>query len=400
MSDVAGLLAAFESGELLRPDPEEPNLVDLARAIASIAGVEGIERTAGVEAIGSRIGQPEHLVFVVADGLGIDLLEKLPSDSFLREQLAIELRTVFPSTTAVALTTLATGEWPAQHGITGWWTYLREVDGAVTVVRFERRAGQTPLGELDVAPETLLPVPSLMARMQRDACCFFPVAIAGSVYSHYIAGGVAREGYGSLARAVDAVIARVEAASEPTYSYLYAPRVDAAAHEYGTEDGHVLAEIFAFDQQIERLAGGLGPRARVVVTADHGHLNAPQPKRHLINRRSAIAKALRIPPAYDSRVMCFHPKEGDGEALATAVREQYGETVYLLSVDEVEELRLLGPGPLSAVTRERLGEYLSIVRHDDALGYRSATGGNEITSLHSQHSGLSPAEMRIPLIIA
>ncbi len=400
MSDAAELLAAFDAGELLRPDPLEPNLVDLARAIASTAGVEDLEQTPGMAAIGAHIGRPQQLVFVVADGLGMKLLELLPPDSFLRQQLAIELRTVFPSTTAVALTTLASGEWPAQHGITGWWTYLREVDGAVTVVRFERRIGQVPLGELDVAPEALLPAPSLIARMQRDSCCFLPAAIAGSVYSRYVAGGGARQGYASLARGVDAVIERVRAATAPTYTYLYAPRVDAAAHEYGAEDGHVMAEVIALDQQIERLAGGLGPRARVVLTADHGHLNAPQSKRHLIDRRSAIAKALRIPPAYDSRVMCFHPKEGDSEALAAAVREQYGEAVYLLSVDEVEALGLLGPGPLSPVTRERLGEYVSIVRRDDAIGYRSATGGNESVSLHSQHSGLSPAEMRIPLIVA
>ena len=400
MSDAADLLAAFDAGELLRPDAAEPNLVDLARAIASVAGVDGIEQTPGVQAVGAHIGDPEHLVFVVADGLGVNLLERLPPQAFLRRRLAMELRTVFPSTTAVALTTLATGEWPARHGITGWWTYLREVDGAVTVVRFERRMGQKPLGELDVAPEALLPVPSLIPRMQRDACCFLPAAIVDSVYSRYIAGGGARDGYGSLARGVDAVIARVAGASGPTYSYLYAPRVDAAAHEYGTEDGHVMAEMLALDQQIERLAGALGPRARVVLTADHGHLNAPQPKRHLIDRRSAIARALRVPPAYDSRVMCFHPKPGDGEALAAAVREQYGETVYLLSVDEVDELRLFGPQPLSALTRERLGEYISIVRRDDVLGYRSATGGGEITALHSQHSGLSPAEMRIPLIVA
>ena len=156
MSDAADLLAAFDAGELLRPDAAEPNLVDLARAIASAAGVDGIEQTPGVRTVGAHIGNPEHLVFVVADGLGVNLLERLPPQAFLRRRLAMELRTVFPSTTAVALTTLATGEWPARHGITGWWTYLREVDGAVTVVRFERRMGQKPLGELDVAPEALI----------------------------------------------------------------------------------------------------------------------------------------------------------------------------------------------------------------------------------------------------
>jgi hypothetical protein len=327
-------------------------------------------------------------------------LELLPPDSFLRRQLATELRTVFPSTTAVALTTLATGQWPAQHAITGWWTYLREIDGPATVVKFEQRAGHRPLEQFDVAPATLLPSPSLLPRMSRDARCFFPAAIAGSVYSQYVTGGGVSSGYRSLALGVDAIVARVRAAAEPTYSYLYMPRIDSAAHEYGAADPHVVAELVAFDRQIERLAAGLGPGSRVVVSADHGHLDAPAAKRRRIRQSSAIAGQLRVPPSYDSRVMCFHLLGGNHDAWLSEMRERFGEVVYLLTVDEVEELELFGPGPLSSLTRERLGDYISIVREDDVIGYGGPSGGDDVTSLLSHHSGLSPAEMLIPLIVA
>ncbi|MEE8421610.1 MAG: alkaline phosphatase family protein [Dehalococcoidia bacterium] len=399
VADADELRDAFAAGTLLRPAADQLNLVDLARALAMIGGVEAIEPSPGSVEIADLIGAPDHLVVVLADGMGMDLLELLPPRSLLRRQLATEIRTVFPSTTAVALTTLATGEWPAQHGITGWWTYLREIDGPATVVKFERRAGQKPLEDLGVAPETLLPSPSLMPQMSRDSRCFFPSAIADSTYSQYFSGGTAHEGYASLARGVDAVMARVRGASGPTYSYLYTPRVDAAAHEYGATDRHVTAELVALDQQVERLAAGLGPRSRMVVTADHGHLDAPTAKRHLIRSHSAVATGLRVPPAYDSRVMCFHLRDGDHDAWRSAFRERFHDVAYLLSVDEVEELELFGPGPLSPLTRERLGDYVSIVRVADAIGYRTSTSGDEVTSLLSQHSGLSPSEMRVPLIV-
>lgn len=401
MTDIDRLLAAFDSGELLRPTPETLNLVDLTGAIALLCGAESAESTRGAEAIAGRIGGAQHLVFVLADGLGINLLESMPRRAFLRRRLAMELRTVFPSTTAVGLTTLATGEWPARHAVTGWWTYLREIDGAATVVKFQRRSDERSLDELGVSLRQLLPLPSRLPQMGRDTLSLLPRTIADSAYSRYAAGGGARRGYGSLRAAVDAVVERVAGADGPTYTYLYFPRVDSAAHEYGTRNQHVATELATLDQQLERLAERLaGQRTRIVLSADHGHLDAPVAKRHLIGGGDELAATFRVAPSYDSRVMCFHLRDGAEQAFREAIERRLGEIVFVLSVAEVEELELLGPRPLSPLTRERLGDFIAIARGADAIGYRPATGGREIMGNASHHSGLAPEEMRIPLVIA
>ena len=75
MSDLDRLLEAFESGALLRPDAADPNFIDLVRAVAALAGVDHLERSPNSEAMSAMIGQPEHLVFVLADGLGTHFIE-------------------------------------------------------------------------------------------------------------------------------------------------------------------------------------------------------------------------------------------------------------------------------------------------------------------------------------
>ena len=400
LNDVDRLLAAFEAGDLLRPTSAVPTLVDLAHALFRACGAEDGEPTAGSEAIAARIGQPEHLVFLLADGVGIELLRSMRADAFLPRHLAMELRTSFPSTTAVALTTLATGEWPARHGIVGWWTYLREIDGAATVVKFERRADERPLELLGVSPDRLLPLPSMLPTMGRDVLSFLPDRIADTVYSRYTTGGTPRCGYGSLRQGVDAVIERVKQAQAPTYTYLYYPRVDAAVHDYGTASHHAAAELTLLDLQIERLAEALAGRARIVLTADHGHLDVPVTRRHLIGGNEELSATLRIAPSYDARVMCFHLRDGAEQDFLRAAGRRLSDAVFLLSVDELAELELLGPGELSAVTRERLGDFVAISRGADAVGYRAATGGAEMLAVASHHSGLTPQEMRIPLVIA
>lgn len=105
--DTDRLLAKFESGALLRP-AVVPSLVDLAAACWTAAGVEGLPLTPAATGFAARIGTSRHLVLVIADGLGLDILEAMPAASFLWQRLTATLHTVFPSTTAVALTSLYT----------------------------------------------------------------------------------------------------------------------------------------------------------------------------------------------------------------------------------------------------------------------------------------------------
>ena len=172
-SDLAELRQAFDSGRLVRPGEGAASLVDVARAIGHLNGAE-VRPSAHSSRVVDLIGEPDHLIFVLADGLGLSTLERLPAGSFLRRHLAAEITTVFPSTTSSALTTLATGEWPARHAVTGWWTHLPEIDGPVTVLHFTRRSDGVPLEQIGVSPERVFPAPAMAAGQGRDVLALVP----------------------------------------------------------------------------------------------------------------------------------------------------------------------------------------------------------------------------------
>lgn len=182
MSGADRLLRWFAEGTLLRPDPGTPNSVDLALALASLSGAS-VPRTDGADHVARRIGAAEHLVFVLVDGLGLELVERLPEASFLRRHLAMSLRTVFPSATASALTSMATGLWPNRHGVPGWWTYLPDHDLSVTALPFVERWSGDPLDARGVAASTLFPAATLLPGYRRDVASFMPAPIADSAYS-------------------------------------------------------------------------------------------------------------------------------------------------------------------------------------------------------------------------
>ena len=400
MSDIERLLAAFASGELLHPIAEVPSLVDLSRAVAAAAGVEGLELTPMGAHVASLIGDCDHLVLILADGLGMNLIESLPEGAFLPAHLAGELRTVFPSTTAVALTSLVTGEWPSKHAVTGRWVHLPEAAVVADVLPFVLRGNGRPLGGIGVGPEEAFPLPSLLGNMPRPAgLALLPERIANSTYSAYSAGDMSRHGYRTPAEGFDAIWAHTTAMEGPSFTYLYTSRIDEAAHAFGLERSEVRGAVMEMDRAVQGLADRLGGRARIVVTADHGFLDAPQAARHQIGPAHPLRGFLRSSPSGDARVMYFHLRAHVEEPFRRNFKQMLGDRFFLISTDEAERTQLFGPGELAPETRQRLGDVMAISSGADILDYHQGGGLGRMASLPSHHSGLTPAEMRVPLVV-
>jgi hypothetical protein len=400
MGDVDSLLGAFAAGTLVRPRHSEPNIVDLGRAIARLSGASTVQQTPNSLDIERRIGNSEHLVFALLDGVGMNVLETMPRDAFLPTHLDSELLTVFPSTTAVALTSLATGHWPTTHGVTGWWTHLDQLGGPAAILRYVTRAGSRDLAKLGVEPETVFPVPSILSQLERDTQVMLPVGLVGSTYSRYFSGGRRTVGFSSLQDAVATVSKRVADATEPTFTYLYFPQVDHLAHLHGMTRPEVREALMGIDAAMARLHSNLGGRGRIVMTADHGLKDTPVSARNTLRPSRELQPLLRFPPSGDARVMYLHVWDWARQRVRGHFQRKFGDRFHLITVDEADALRLFGPEPLSVETRNRMGDLVAISAGPDMLEYQVGRGPGESATHNCHHSGLTAEEMRVPLAIA
>ena len=242
MDDVQRLKELIESGALLHPVSEALSIVDLANALHNLMGVPDVflnDRAMGVKRL---IGEPGHLVLLLADGFGMNFVETLDEGAFIRRHLAAEMRTVFPSTTPVVLTTLATGEWPGRHGVIGWFLRLREIDAVSTIISYIRTADKKSLSEFGVCASDAYPVPSRIGKASREVLHIMPQQIAGSAYSNYWTGGTPQAGYDveSPEQVIEMAIRHLRSAQGPTCTYLYIPHVDSAAHKLGATHSNTL----------------------------------------------------------------------------------------------------------------------------------------------------------------
>lgn len=394
VSDVPDLLAAFESNSLMRPRFDVPNIVDFSKAVFNWAGLPGLDMSQTADRIGETFADAQQLVVVLVDGLGMNFMEKLGPSSFLRGNLRMELQTVFPSTTSSAVTSLATATWPNRHTIVGWDMYLDELDTVATILRFERRHDGEPLDELGVVEGQAYPVPSLFGGFAGVLFSVVPNGIANTPYSDYWCGHNATyASYGDVTEGIDKVISLSRVAKAPSIIYLYVMDVDYAAHEYGTNSPRTVHALQRVDKSIERLAMHLPSNSRLILTADHGHLDG---RAHEILPTNPLVELLLHEPWGDAREMHFTVKPGSEDEFEAEFRAQYGEFAFLLTADEVEALELLGPGRIEDAARRRRGTHLAISRGADTFIYLAKPDPMKFIGYHS---GLTPDEMLVPLVV-
>ena len=397
MSDLERVTAWLDSGRLVRPSADVVNFVDLVRALMRLGGADDVPGGPGVETLTTQIGRADHYVLILVDGMGMNLLEALPDDAFLRKGLVGEIRSVFLSATASALTTLATAEWPAVHGVPGWWAYLDEFDVSAVTLPFAERTTTRPLAELGITPERVFPVPSIWPKLRADLLTVYPRRLTETVYSHYASGGTLRAGYDDLREAVALTLRRVQGLREPSFTYVYFPQVDEAAHHHGTRDGRVRELLLSLDRLFSDLARTLAGRARLIITSDHGLADVPPARRFVLPGDDPVAAHLVCPPTGEPTVPIFHVLEGHEEAFLGEFTERFGDAFALLTVDEVEARRLLGPGELSPTTRRRLGTFVGIADEPAKFYVEPCPGSVRHIGVHG---GLTADEMRIPLVLA
>ena len=390
----------FRDGDLLHPclGGAPPSTVDLARAIASIGGAPLSDDEERAAELAELIGHDKPLLFVLVDGLGCVFDHHYDPDGLMANAEHLQLRSVFPSTTAAALTTIATAEWPARHGVPAWNTHLHRHNVTATILPFIERDSERRLQEFGIGPEDAFDHPSRMASIGDALRTYHPRSISQSEFTTYQRGSGQTDPYDHLRNAVEAVVARLGEQSEGGIHYLYLPMVDAAAHRDGPEAPATLRAVAAVDHAITQIAERLDGRARIAISADHGELTVRASEKALFLPDDPILDDLHTPPYGEPRVPMFCVRSGREDIFAAEFRERWGRHWAMLTRDEAEELQLFGPDPLSELAAERIGSHIAVAASRNVLIYGEA--GNKVSALHGYHAGLRAEEMEIPLLLA
>jgi len=331
------------------------------------------------------------IVFVV-DGLGAaNLAARSGHARFLasvggRRDVA---RTVFPSTTAAALTSLLTGTSPGEHGILGYRVRVPGAADTVNQLKGWETDGLDPHSwqrrEPLLASETALGRPCFVVSHAR---------YAGTGFTEAILRGAQFVAASDLAdRAL--LAADLAAANPGALVYLYAPDLDSVGHKHGWESDRWTTALERVDAATRSLAGALDGGTGVVVTADHGMVDVPRHRHILLEDGDTLLDGVEMIGG-EPRMLHLYAERGAEQRLLEAWRASESGRSWVVTREEALAAGLFGPS-IDPAVEDRIGDVVvaaraGVVYYDDRevdKGPRRMVG---------QHGSLTDEERIVPLL--
>lgn len=323
----------------------------------------------------------------VIDGLGVfNLVARAGHARFLSEARTKKdaARTVFPSTTAAALTSLLTGSQPGQHGIVG---YRARVPGTDDVVNMLRG------WDTDGLPLSFQRATPLSASLGRP---FFVVS-----RREYERTGFTMAGFGEAAfHGEDDLDERVRIAAglagrhPGSLTYLYAPDLDGIGHKRGWESDEWVAGLERVDAAARALSRSLDRGTGVVVTSDHGMVDVPRHRHVLLEEGDALLDGVRLIGG-EPRMLHLYTEPGQADAVLARWREAEASRSWVVSRAELEASGLMGR--VDPEVSGRIGDVIVAARSGIAY-YDDRLEDKAPQKMIGQHGSLTDEERIVPLI--
>lgn len=390
----------LESGPLAgyhAPDYDGGSTVNLLASL--IQGCGGRSPHRELDGLpGKAVAEAQTVLYLVLDGLGLRQLRRHlqagQGRAFFAEHDHRPITTVFPATTAAAVTTFDTGTSPTEHGILSWFLNLPDLGCVSTVLRTTTRVG-TPLVPADFDLRGYYRVPSYVETVtaHRGLLSFgeIPNVPFGKVGTRWLD----RRSYADLEGLVETTIAF---ASEPSrrLAYVYWPRYDGLCHEVGCTHEDVDTHFDALDAAMADLVTGLrGKNVLLCVLADHGLVDVERERCIDLADVPGLMPCLATAPAGDQRQMSCFVRPSKVDTFVQVVERELGDVCVCVPGQALLDAGVFGPGDPHPALESRLGDFVLLCKDDHAIIHTPT--GLEPLYMPGSHGGMSAAEIEVPL---
>lgn len=344
--------------------------------------------------LAEHIAGARHIVLLLFDGLGKAQIEALSPNGALADLRHCELDSTFPSSTAPAITTFATGRAPGAHAVTGWhvWSPAHRAVVRPLPLDFWGSPGQ-------IEAHDLFQWTALSERMRVTTTVLQPASIADSSFTRHAFNGARRLGYAKLSelrRLIAQALAAPASASHFVYAYL--PHFDTAAHEFGWTAEPAQRAANAFDALFGELLTALSHLdVLLLATADHGFIDVPAEQLLRIECFPDLAALLDRPLTGEPRVAFCNARAGQEHAFSSAARSLLGDAFECHWTEDLIDAGYFGP-VTSGSLRARLGSHTLIGK--DRYCLTQTLPNEKPPGFIGMHGGMHADEMRVSVAAA
>ena len=325
------------------------------------------------------------------DGLGAEgLAAAAPDHAPVLAELAAgssTLTTCFPSTTSTSVTSLATGLPPGQHGIVGY-QFRVPGHGLLNTLRWPDTLDP---GRVQVRPNLL----AGLAEAGIPTSHVGPRAYTWSGLTRAAMAGTTYTGADSPGEKVAATMAALRGEG-PVLVQVYTAELDNTGHLNGVDSDAWRAQLGHVDRLVEQLVAALPPDSVLLVTGDHGMVDAVADAAVDVENDPELAAGVALLGG-EPRARHVYATDGAASDVLAAWTEKLAAVAWVRSRDQAIDEGWFGP--VADGVRDRIGDVVAACRAPGALLVAGRTNPHE-TLLVGHHGSLTSAEALVPLLVA
>lgn len=374
------------------PNYKNGSIVNLMATLEKEFG--GVPQYEPLKDFNPEILAGKNVVLLIIDALGYEFLKKHGRGSFLEKNTKLKITSLLPSTTAVGITAFLTGVSAQQHGLTGWFMYLKELGLVSRILPFTTRAGKIPL--TGVKFKTVFNEKSFFKKIKADCYAIQNQEHANSQYSLALTAGAKTLAFNSLEGLFITMKQALKQPGKRKFIYAYWGDYDHLGHNNGCASHEAIKHFEAVDKKIETFAKTL-KNTVLIITADHGMIDTAPGKIIKVADHPAFAETLAIPLCGEPRLAYCYVKPDKVGQFKNYVKNNFKNVCEIHKSEELIKKNYFGLFKANLKLRDRVGDYTLIMKDNYIIKDFLDEGANEIKI--GNHGGVSEQEMFVPLIV-
>jgi len=384
------------------PDYKDNSIVNLMSTILTHFGVDSPYQNLKIFQP-NELADDETIILLIIDELGYNFLDEHRRDSFLFENLRGKITSVFPTTTAAAMTSFYSGIAPQNHGVPAWFTYLREIGMVSVILPFKPRGFRNIAFEKNnIRSSDIFSFKKLFEHLKYDYYSILPNAINGSEYSNYVMEGSTQIGYEDLDDFLEKILSTALPKSDKKKNYIvaYWSKFDAISHDSGIQSQTTLDHFRELDKKVEEFSSKLKEKdhkIRLIITADHGLIDTTPEHTIWLKDHPKLSETLVLPVCGEPRAPFFYVRPSKVSDFENYIKNHLNHTGELIKGEALIKKNYYGLFEPNKQLFNRTGDYILLMKDNYIL--RDELIGETRHKLIGNHGGLSNEELYVPLII-
>jgi len=347
-----------------------------------------------------KLAEKRNVVLIILDGMGYNLYENIKREEDFENSTVRKITSVFPPTTASAITSIMTGKSPLEHGIIGWTLFFKEFGKLIDVLpKMESPTGE-PLND-SYSVTDIMGIKNIFQAISKqsphtDLIKITPAYLAKSDFSLTTSSPAKIIPYEKITDMLSNIEFAIKENKRKKFIVAYSTEPDGLEHVngvYSEKVSHFMKGIF---RKINACVDSIkNENVTVFITADHGLTDV---ERYIhVSEDKELFDTILLPPFPEPRFSTFFVKREKEEQFKKAIMK-YESEFLIMSREKFFDTGMLGKGEPHRKISDFIGDYVAIAKSSSVFKMKYNQGIRKSFEFKAHHAGITSEEMYVPLI--